>query len=196
MDKINVAKFLLFLIAVAYLFIPIDTYTVLVGKNLISNESFENPPGFYDDNPRDWGAWNSDFNGLTNEAHRLGSQSAYFSCPYQGEIEGMFFIYKAVKPGKEYIFSCYVINSVKNPVKGNAFGQISIEWKRKNAEITRSWGPTFGSEVSALKWTPFTMTAIAPSEADSCNFVIQFFNNGGSGKLFVDDVSAEEKEGK
>lgn len=184
MNKINVTKILLFLLALAYLFIPIDTYTVLVGKNLISNESFENPPGFYGDNPRDWWSWNSVFNGITNEAHRMGSQSAFFSCPHQGEAEGMVFTYKAVKPGKEYVFSCYVLNSAKDPVKGNAFGQISIEWRKKDVEISRSWGPTFGSELSALKWTLFSMTATAPSEVESCNFVIQFFNNGGSGKFF------------
>lgn len=206
MNKINVTKILLFLLALAYLFIPIDTYTVLVGKNLISNESFENPPGFYGDNPRDWWSWNSVFNGITNEAHRMGSQSAFFSCPHQGEAEGMVFTYKAVKPGKEYVFSCYALNSARDPVKGNAFGQISIEWRKKKMgkdkdgkdievyeEISRSWGPTFGPELHALKWTFFSMTATAPAEADDCNFVIQFFNNGGSGKFFVDDVAAEEK---
>lgn len=205
MEEIKFKKFLI-LAGLIFLFIPIKADSILVGKNLISNESFENPPGFYNDNPRDWWSWNSDLNGLTQEKHRMGSQSAYFSCPHQGEVEGMVFTYKAFKPGKQYLFSCYALNSAKDPIKGNAFGQMSIEWKKKkiekdkdgkdievNEEVSRAWGPTFGPELSNIKWAPFSMTATAPQGADSCNFVIQFINNGGSGKFFVDDVSAEER---
>lgn len=201
-----ILKKILFLIMGVFLFNSINVNAILVGRNLISNESFDNPPGYKHADPRDWWSWNSDFNGLTSEEHRWGSQSVYFSCPHQGEVQGMVFTYKAVKPGKQYIFSCYAKNSTKVPIKGNAFGQISIEWRKKKMgkdkdgkdievydEISRSWGPTFGPELHALKWTFFTMTATAPPKADNCNFVIQFFNNGGSGKFFVDDVSAEEK---
>lgn len=177
-----------------------------MGRNLITNESFENPPGYDGENPRDWWSWNSDFNGITHEKYKLGSQSAYLACPTLNEAEGIVFTYRAVKSGKRYVFSCYVMNSAKEPIKGNAFGQMSIEWKRKkiekdeggkdrevDVEISRDWGPKIGPELSPLKWTLFTMTAVAPQGADRCNFVIQFFNNGGSGKFFVDDVSAEEK---
>ena len=33
----------------------------------------------------------------------------------------------------------------------------------------------------------------APADADSCNFVIQFFNKNGTGTFLADDVTVEEK---
>ncbi len=182
-----------------------DSHSVLIGRNLISNESFEDPPGYNDVDPYEWWSWNSDLNGVTKEEHRIGNQSAYFSCPYKGESEGMAFTYRAVTPGREYTFNCYVRNSIEDPMKGNAYGQISIKWQRKkivkdkdgndkkiDAEIKCDWGPKFGPELHPFNWALVTMSATAPEGAESCNFAIEFFNKGGSGKFFVDDVSAEE----
>lgn len=194
------------LMVLTFLFISMDAHAILPGRNLITNASFENPPGYDDDDPRGWWSWNSDFNGLTHEKYRKGGQSVYLSCPCEGEVQGVVFTYREVEPGKKYTFSCYAINSARDPIKGNVFGQISIEWRKRgigkdedgndievDVEISRDWGPKFKPGLNAIKWTFFTMTATAPPEADNCNFVIQFFNNGGSGKFFVDDVSAEKK---
>lgn len=186
------------------LIMQVSADAVLVGKDLISNSSFENRPGGKDEDPRGWGTWNSDYNGLATDQFRSGSQSAYFICPKTGDSEGTFFTYAKVKPGKEYTFSAYAKNSSKEPMKGEVFGQISIEWFKKGKdkdgkdiliELKRDWGPEFGPELPIIKWAPFTMTATAPVDSDTCRFVIQFFNKGGgSGKFFVDDVSAEELE--
>lgn len=180
------------------------TDAVMVGKNLLPNESFENRPGFKDENPREWGSWNSDYNGLALTVKRRGQQSVYITCPKQGEATGVFYTYKEVKPGDRYTFSCYALNSFEDPIKGDAYGQISIEWRKKTlgadyrdtiVEISRDYGPKFGPELSTMKWTLFTMSAVAPYDADNCNFVIQFFNKGGgSGKFFADDVSAEKAD--
>lgn len=191
-------KFII-LITITLLFIPISASAVLVGKSILPNGSFENRPGGGNEDPRNWGSWNSDYNGIATNESRSGSQSIYLRCPKTNDVGGVFYTYKKIKPGKEYTFSCYAKNSLRDPVKGNAFGQISIEWQKKArdniVEISRSWGPTFGPELPLIKWTPFTMTAIAPPDADQCSFVIQFFNRGdGSGELFVDDVEAEEIE--
>ncbi|MDP2942792.1 MAG: carbohydrate binding domain-containing protein [Candidatus Omnitrophota bacterium] len=191
-------KFII-LIMVMFLFIPASDSAVLVGKNILPNGSFENRPGGGNEDPRNWGSWNSDYNGIATNEFRSGSQSVYLRCPKTNDVGGVFYTYKKIKPGKEYTFSCYAKNSLSNPVTGNAFGQISIEWQKKArdniVEISRSWGPTFGPELAVIKWTPFTMTATAPTDTDQCSFVIQFFNRGdGCGELFVDDVEAEELE--
>lgn len=177
---------------------------VMAGRNLLPNESFENRPGFKDENPRDWGSWNSDYNGLALTVKRKGQQSVYISCPKQDDATGIFYTYQKVKPGDRYTFRCYALNSFENPIKGDAYGQISIEWRKKTlspdykdsmAEISRDYGPKFGPELSTMKWTLFTMSAVAPYDADNCNFVVQFFNKGnGTGKFFVDDVSAEKAD--
>jgi hypothetical protein len=94
------------------------------------------------------------------------------------------------------------MNSREDPVKGDAFGQLSIEWRKTTkdkdnkdvqVEISRDFGQKFGPGLPRLKWTLMTVSGIAPQDTDNCNFVIQFFNNAsGGGKFFADDVSAEE----
>ncbi len=193
---------LLVFIMIAILFVPVSADAVLVGKNIIENGGFENRPGGKDENPRKWGSWNSEDNGLSTTTSRSGSQAAYLACPKTGDSNGIFFTYTKVEPEKEYTFSCYVKNSSKKPLKGDVFGQLSIEWFKKGkdkdgkdtlVEINRAWGPKFGPKLPVIKWVPVTMTATAPADADICHFTIQFFNNGnGSGTFFVDEASAEE----
>jgi len=177
-------------------------HAVMVGKNLLANNSFENRPGFKDQDPRDWGSWNNAFNGLSTTERRRGQQSVYFLCPKQGESTGVFYTYKKVKPGNKYIFHCYVMNSREEPMSGQAFGQLSIEWRKTTkdkdnkdvqVEISRDFGQKFGQNLPCLKWTLMSISAIAPQDADNCNFVIQFYNDtNGAGKFFADDVAAEE----
>jgi hypothetical protein len=160
---------------IASFLIPVSADAVLVGRNIISNSSFENRPGGKDEDPPGWDSWNSDLNGIVTDESRSGSQAAYLLCPK---------------------------NSSKEPMEGKVSGQISIEWIKKGkdedgkdifTEIKRDWGPEFGPELSIIKWAPFKVAATAPDDSDICRFVIQFFNKGGgSGKFFVDDVSGEE----
>lgn len=177
--------------------LPLYADTPMVGKNLLPNESFENRPGFKDEDPRGWGSWNSDHNGLSTTVHRKGQQSVYFACPKQNDSMGIFYTYKNVKPGDKYIFSVHVLNCAEDPISGNAFGQLSIEWRKTTdngrEEISRDYGSKLGPELSSMKWTSVTMSAVAPADADNCNFVIQFFNKeNGGGKFFADDASAGE----
>ncbi len=184
-------------VAIFLFFLPSSVNAALAGRNLILNGSFENPKG--------WSAWNSEYNGLLPNEFRKGSQSVYLSCPKENDATGIFFAYTNAKPGKAYTFSCYVKNSPDDPIRGNAFGQLSIEWRKKDKdkdgkdisiEISRDWGPKFGPELSNIRWVPVTMTATAPPDTDSCNFTVQLFNKGGgNGRLFVDDVEAEEMGG-
>ena len=184
------------LVVVISVSIPLYADTPMVGKNLLPNESFENRPGFKDETPREWGSWGSDSNGLSTTIHRKGQQSVYFVCPKQNASMGIFYTYRNVKPGNTYTFSGYILNCAEDPIRGNAFGQLSIEWRKimdnGREEIGRDYGPKFGSELSPMKWTFVTMSAVAPVDTDDCNFVIQFFNKGdGGGKFFADDVSAK-----
>lgn len=190
------------LVAIAVLFVLISANAVLIGRNIIQNGSFENRPGGESEDPRGWSSRNSEYNGLATNEYRSGAQAAYLACPKTHGSNGIFFSYGGVKPGKEYDFSCYIKNFLEEPLKGDVVGRLSIEWLKRDkdkdgkdilTEVSCDWGSKFGPELSVIKWEPFTMTAIAPVDADSCRFAIQFFNNGGgSGKFFVEDASAEE----
>lgn len=179
------------LIVVVFLVVPVVAFAA---QNLLPNSSFEEPKGDVGEDPSGWWSWNSDYNGVTTDAKRTGKQAIYFtSYPNPDEHGGILCTYKNVQPGKTYAFSCYVINSMTDPMIGGAYGQISIEWKIGDKEISRDWGPTYGADISSSAWKLVTMTATAPQEADSCNFVIQFFNKDGQGGYYADDASAEEK---
>lgn len=179
------------LIAVVFLVVP---GVLVAAQNFLPNSSFEEPKGAVGEDPSEWWSWNSDYNGVTTDAKRTGKQAIYFtSYPNPEEHGGILYTYENVKPGKTYSFSCYVINSVTEPMLGGACGQLSIEWRKGDKEIDRSWGPSFGADLSRSEWKLVTMTATAPQEADSCNFVIQFFNKDGQGGYYADDANAEEK---
>lgn len=163
-------------------------------QNLAPNASFEELKGIVGDNPTEWWSWNSDYNGITIENARTGSQAVYLTSPPEPESHGgVLYYYKGAKPGNVYAFSCYVMNSAKDPITKGAYGQLSIEWKKGDLEITRAWGPPFGPDLSISEWTLQSMAAEAPADADGCNFVVQFFNKDGKGAFFIDDVTVEEK---
>jgi len=163
-------------------------------QNLVPNASFEEPKGMEGDNPVDWWSWNPEYNGITIENAKTGSQAVYLTCPPEAESHaGVLYYYRGVKPGKTYAFSCHVINSAKDAITKGAYGQLSIEWKKGDQEIARAWSPAFGYALSASEWTLESMTAEAPAGADSCNFVVQFFNKDGKGTFLMDDVTVEEK---
>jgi hypothetical protein len=175
----------------------------ITGAGLLPNAGFEEPRGSDSGDPSGWTCWNSDYNGIVTGKARTGIQSIYISSPPEPETHsGIYYHFNGVKPGAEYALSCYVINSDINPITGGAYGQLSIEWQKKgkdkdsndiSVDITRAWGPTFGADLSASEWKLQTMTAVAPADADSCKFVIQFFNKDGKGTFYADDVSAGEK---
>ncbi|MFA5336423.1 MAG: carbohydrate binding domain-containing protein [Candidatus Omnitrophota bacterium] len=162
--------------------------------NIVPNASFEELKGFDGENPAGWWSWNSDYNGLTAEAKRTGDQSVYISAEANAETHsGILYRYRNVVPGKTYIFSCYVLNSAGNPMTGGSYGQLSIEWLKNEKEIERTWGVTWGPDASMTDWKQVEMTAVAPADADACNFVIQFFRKDGSGGYYADDIMVEEK---
>jgi len=126
-------RLIILTIIVSFL-VPVSANAVLVGRNIISNSGFENRPGGKDEDPRGWGSWNSDLNGIATNEFRSGSQAGYLICPKTGDLEGIFFTYTKVRPGKEYTFSAYFKNSSEEPMKGEISGQISIEWFKKGKD--------------------------------------------------------------
>lgn len=185
-----VKRFFILSIAV-FLTVPV---VASAAQNLLPNASFEEPQGGIGEDPADWWSWNSEYNGITTDAKKTGKQGIYFnSYSKADEHGGIITTYKDVKPGKAYTFSCYVINSITDPMIGGAFGQLSIEWRSGDKEIARDWGPTYGAALSSSECNLETMTSTAPTDADSCNFVIQFFNKDGQGSYYADDASVEEK---
>lgn len=183
-------NYFIFLLTACFIFTAVG----YAAENLVPNASFEEPKGIVSDNPTDWWSWNSEFNGITIENMRTGNQSAYISSASEPESHsGILYHSSNIKPGKTYVFSCYVLNSAQDPMTKGAYGQLSIEWKIGEKEISRAWGPTFGADLSTTKWKMEEMTGMAPADADSCNFAIQFFNKDGKGTFYADDVTVEEK---
>jgi hypothetical protein len=131
---------------------------------------------------------------LTTDAKRTGEQSAYLTAETKPDTHsGVLYRFRGVKPGTEYVFSCYVLNSSKDPITGGAYGQLSIEWLKNEKEIDRTWGVVWGPDTSASEWKLVEMTAKAPADADACNFAIQLFRKDGSGTFYADDVVVLEK---
>jgi len=170
------------------------TLPVIAAENLLENPSFEEPT-YSGKDPSGWWSWNSNYNGITSKTARTGKQAIYFTKPpdNKAQHQGIVFTYKGVKQSKEYTFSCYVKNSEKDPIKGSAYGQISIEWRKGGKEISRTWGPTWDANLSTENWKLVSMSAVAPQGVDECFFVINFFTEGGSGAYFADDVLAVER---
>ena len=169
----------------------------VAGENLLENPGFEEPraAGDPDNTPLGWWSWNSDYNDATTKTTRTGKQAVYFTKPplEAAQHQGIVFTYKGAKQGKEYAFSCYVKNSKKDPIKGKAYGQLSIEWRKKGKEINRTWGPCWRTDLSSKDWKLINMSTVAPQGVDECFFVVNFFTKNGSGAYFADDISAVEK---
>ncbi|MDD5270628.1 MAG: carbohydrate binding domain-containing protein [Candidatus Omnitrophica bacterium] len=168
----------------------------IAAESPIPNASFEEPSGAAGGEPAGWWSWNGDYNGVTSDAAKTGAQSIYVSSEAKPECaSGILYNFKPVTAGKTYSFSCYVRNSSKDPISGGAYGQVSLEWRKGDKEIdgTRTWGETWGPELSDSDWKLVNVSGAAPDGADSCNLVIQFFNKDGKGTFYADDAVISEK---
>lgn len=133
--------------------------------------------------------------GLTTTKKRNGSQAVVFAAlgtpdSYQGLAQKF-----PVEPGRRYEFSVYVINDAADPIVGEAYAQVSIEWQDSTgSEITRNWGPTWNFELSPLKWERVTVGAEAPDGAAVGVAVVTFFNKdaAGQGKFYLDDAAVKD----
>lgn len=130
--------------------------------------------------------------GLTTCCARNGRQSFFFKAQEDTDAYQTILQKIPVDAGGSYEFSVYVLNSAQDPIVGEAFGQISLEWKNAHdVECDRTWGPTWTAGLSTNLWQRFLVSGTAPYEAVSCLPAITFFSRDSRnhGIYFVDDAA-------
>jgi hypothetical protein len=129
--------------------------------------------------------------GISNDRKLSGSQSLCFKAQAQQDsFQGVAQKFSAVS-GKPYSFTVHVMSDPADPLVGNAYGQLSFEWRDATGkEITRTYGPTWKFELSSTKWEKVTVDADAPSGTTEGTVVITFFAKDcqGLGTFYVDDA--------
>jgi len=133
--------------------------------------------------------------GLTTTKKRSGSQAVVFAAldapdSYQGLAQKF-----PAEPGRRYEFSLYVINDAMEPIVGDSYAQVSIEWQDSTgSEITRNWGPTWNFKLSPLKWERVVVGAEAPEGTAVGVAVVTFFTKdaAGQGKFYLDDAAVKD----
>jgi hypothetical protein len=169
-------------------------------ENHLANAGFESPAeGAGSDSdtvPEAW-TWFSSLAesrkiGLTGKLAQAGKQSVRLAS--QGKAasyQGLFQMLPA-ESGVTFEFSAHVRNDGANPLKGEARGQLSVEWKdAAGQEIERQWGADWGESLSATRWTKVEMIARAPAHAATAHFVITQFDGKdekSGGAFLVDEA--------
>lgn len=146
--------------------------------------------------PSGWGWFSSTWQnaGITRQVKLSGEQALYFSSRGSNSAYQGCYMHLPVVTGKTYRFEVHALNRADNSLSGDAYGQLSIEWKNElGEEVLRTWGPTWGPSLSTSTWTSVAVTGQAPSEAVTARFVINSFdgNPAGGGTFFVDDAIIE-----
>jgi hypothetical protein len=163
----------------------------------LSNVGFESPSiitgAKAGDEPENWFFFCSDKSkhvGITDARKHGGMQSLLFKAQTQAEAyEGFAQKFAAVQGG-HYTFGAWILNDPQEPITGNGYGQVSIEWKdAKGVEISRTYSPAWGPEMPPARWEKFTVEDFAPTNAAVGIAVITFFcvDSAGVGGFFVDD---------
>lgn len=160
------------------------------------NPSFEKPSALAGvAPPDDWFVFSSTNEPritVTMEVKKQGIQSCRFTAQqendaYQGIAQRF-----VCTQGRTYVFSVYARASASSPLVGDAYGQISLEWQDANGvEISRIHGPVWGNDLSADRWTKFTVTGTPPEGAYYGVVVVTFFSKQatGFGICYVDDCT-------
>lgn len=128
--------------------------------------------------------------GVTEARKRSGSQAAMFKAQagtnaFQGIAQKV-----ALEPGQHWMFTAYVMNDPEDPIAADAYGQIGLEWQDGNGqELSRTYGPTWKSDLAPRSWQKFMVEGDAPDGAGAVVGVVTFFSqgSGGHGTFYVDD---------
>ena len=163
------------------------------------NGGFERPAGPVGDLPVDWEPFASDDRklGIDTNLQRSGNQALKMSA--QGREGAHLGVYQnlSVEPKKRYIFQAHVINSKDEPLNGNVYGMLGIEFRDQSGnEIAREISPQWNRYLSKMKWERFEVEAKAPRNASVAHFVIYLLDgdDGSSkGSILIDDVEITRK---
>lgn len=136
--------------------------------------------------------------GITDERKRSGLQSFFFKCQKKADAySGIAQKFMAV-PGRRFEFSVFAISDPSDPLVGQAFGQLSLEWRDEaGVEITRNYGPAWNFDLSPIRWEKFMVGAAAPEGAVVGQAVLTFYSRDGEGfgKCYIDDSKLVKKSG-
>ena len=170
----------------------------------LQNSGYENPaiaagaePG---GRPVGWLDFASDGGsvaGITDEKKRGGVQSILLKCQEKEDAFHGLYQKFAAAPNHRYTFSMYALNDANDPLVGNSYGQLGIEWKSSDGqEISRVHGPLWNFELSATRWEKFTVEGTAPEGAESGIATMTFFSkdSGGFGTCYIDDAAISVKK--
>jgi hypothetical protein len=136
--------------------------------------------------------------GITDAKKKAGSQSAFFKCQTAADVFEGLAQKISVEPGRHYIFTVYILNNPEDPLTGDAFGQISLEWQNGSGkEVNRTHGPVWNFESSSSRWEKYLVEYDAPADATTASLVITIFskNSAGAGSFYADDAELGSKAG-
>ena len=135
---------------------------------------------------------------VTDARRKQGLQSCAFKAQNQPEAyEGIAQRFAAI-PGNHYTFVAYAMNDPQDPITGESYGQISLEWQDATGkEISRVYGPSWNFELPFNRWAKFIMAEAAPENASMGVVVITFFtrNCNGFGTFYIDDCGFSKRSG-
>jgi hypothetical protein len=160
----------------------------------LQNPGFEYPSEGGESNaPETWISFSSKPGarvGISQSVRKSGLQAlALKTAPQNNEFAGIAQSFPAVA-GYHYSFGIHVTGDESDRLAGDARGQVHIEWRdAQGKEISRTWGPVWGPDLSSKRWERFFVEGDAPIGAASGVAVITFNarNGGGRGTFYVDD---------
>lgn len=171
--------------------------------NLAANASFETPmakattnSNDFENLPENWEVFSSHqlAGALGRDVARSGEQSVRIHA--QGKRGGNGGIYQQidVEGDREYTFTADLLNDNMDPIKGSAYGELSIEWQDADGmELDRVRSKPWGPALSSTQWEKFEVKARAPSNAKAARVVVTLFDgpNASKGGFWMDNISVE-----
>ena len=137
--------------------------------------------------------------GITDSRKKSGMQSYQFRAQpgASNEYQGIAQKFKAL-PNQRATFSIYAMNDPLDPIAGNSYGQVSIEWQdASGVELSRLYGPSWNADSEPGRWKKLTVDSDAPAGAAVGVVVLTFYSNeaNGNGSCFVDDAVMSSRLG-
>jgi len=170
-------------------------------ENLLVNPSFENGSVERGKAPDLWGLITESAEpvngGLTDSAAHTGKYPVFLDKPANGKDKWEVLASNiSIQSGDVYKFSAWIKSDPKNPLKRDARGAISIEWKDADGEeISRAVSDPWTAKTLQVSqdWIEVKIEAVAPPKTQSATFAITYFDGNdkdAGGAFLIDDVVA------
>jgi hypothetical protein len=172
-------------------------------ENLLSDPGFEQDdvaPGHAPDGWLFLSENDTEVNGgLVSSGARTGQAAVFLGQPDSDETTWEVLVISIpVKTGAHYQFSAWIKPDDAEPLKHDAAGSISIEWKdSRGDELKRITGSQWNRDTfsNSQAWTQMSAAGRAPDNAVSASFCITYHVGivvGSGGKFLIDDTAINE----